>query len=401
MHRTKLKKTKVTAAGQKNISSFFSPQKDSTSSTKLSITAAALTKTEPRIKDGEAPPARLLCPSPSKRSVLRVLENLLPSSPDLLLSVPETPDSQMRPTSASPSRDPGRRCPQPSREVSSLEKAGQLSPLCRSPRSRGLGVRRVMTEEGGRAKREEGGSGSLKRLFSPPEESHNAKRPRTANTHALKPVIGPVTNSLKVTRPAIGPMKKPCSSDHIKSTGQSERSKGRGLSLSFSTTNRVGFSDSRKEVISLKPVSVRRVSPQSLVEPKQRQEQRAQGEEQPVFTVITEQKAVEQKVSVTPHTHTDVHTLNADTCEADTHTLDAHVHKPNTHTATVASAEERELGADGNGATGTAVTSSDRDRVAVTSSDQEGAGGTAGLVATIETDIISVSYGRVSRGQLV
>lgn len=39
-----------------------------------------------------------------------------------------------------------------------------------------------MTEEGGRIKREGGCSGSLKRLFSPPEETHNAKRPRTVNT---------------------------------------------------------------------------------------------------------------------------------------------------------------------------------------------------------------------------
>ncbi|KAM3876969.1 DNA replication ATP-dependent helicase/nuclease DNA2 [Diretmus argenteus] len=343
MPRAKIKKTKVTT-GQRDISSFFSPQKqkDSTCSTKFTT----LIKTEAQVDHGETSPSRVLSLSPSTRSILGVIENLAPSSPELLLSVPETPESQIRPTSSSSPRDPG--------------KSGQLSPLCQTPRSRRLNLRRVMTKEGR--------SGSPKRLLSSPEESHNAKRPRSTSTHALKPVTSdsPTMNALKVTRPATAPLNKPCfPSAHIKSNGQSERSEGQGLGLSFSGANQAVFSDSRKEVTSLKAVSVTEDSPQSLGEPRRCQEERAQDEEEPVFTVMAEQT----------HTHS---SLDADKhTKADTHSLDTHMHKPNTNTAAVASqisVKEGEVSVDGEEATAPAVTSVDQDRVAGTSLAQDGAG---------------------------
>ncbi|XP_034080188.1 DNA replication ATP-dependent helicase/nuclease DNA2 isoform X1 [Gymnodraco acuticeps] len=188
MNRTKLKNTKA-PGGQKNILSFFSQnhQKDVLSSAKLPVTGTAPARTEPQITDGQT--STLKPHSPLKRSILWDLENLQPLSPDLLLSVPETPDSQIK-LSSSSSSDGGRLSPRPGRGlVAGLEKLGHLSPICRSPRSKGQRARRVMDEEGGHAKREEGCSASVKRVISPPQESHNAKRPRNANP--AKPV-GPL-----------------------------------------------------------------------------------------------------------------------------------------------------------------------------------------------------------------
>ncbi|XP_044202740.1 DNA replication ATP-dependent helicase/nuclease DNA2 isoform X1 [Thunnus albacares] len=358
MHRTKLRKPKVTPGGQKNISTFFSTQNQKDlSSTKLSVTGVALSKTEPQIKDEEVFIFR--AHSPLKRSILGSLENILPSSPDLLLSVPETPNSQIR---LSSSREPGQLSPQPSREVASQGKLGQLSPICRSPRSKGSNVRRVITEEGGRAKREEGCSGSLKRLFSPPEESQNAKRPRTANPPAQR-ILSPIANGIKVTRPVIGPVKKPqFSSD------QSKRSEGQSLGLGPSRGSEVVFNDNRKNT------TLHNKSLHSLRAQTQQQEERDKDERDSGFTVITEQKAAEGNASERPYARLD----------KDTHTLTAHMHKPSAQAVTPAlerSTEEREDDLNEKGAAITAVISSNGDRGNVTSSDQEKTGGNAGVAS--------------------
>ncbi|XP_058484669.1 DNA replication ATP-dependent helicase/nuclease DNA2 [Solea solea] len=171
MNRSKLKKNKVTLGGQKNISSFFpcQNQKVESCSNKTSVRDAALTKTEPQIKDDETAPCRLN--SPLKRCILGELENLQPSPPDLLLSIPETPNSQIGCYSSSSSKESTPLSPLSSRNVVTLVKIDQPSSTCLSPNSKGLSVRKT--------KRTEGCSASIKRLFSPPEESHTAKRPRT------------------------------------------------------------------------------------------------------------------------------------------------------------------------------------------------------------------------------
>ncbi|XP_023251041.1 DNA replication ATP-dependent helicase/nuclease DNA2 [Seriola lalandi dorsalis] len=340
MNRTKLKKTKVTLGGQKNISSFFSSQnqKDESLSKRSSITDTGFVKTEPRIKDGETAPLGLH--SPLKRRVLGDLENLLPSSPDLL-SVPETPNSQIRcaSSSSSPSREAGCLSPKPSRERVSLVKIGQLSPICLSPRSKGLSVRRSVTDEGGRTKREEGCTDSRKRLFSPPEESHNAKRPRT--------VMSPTGSNLKVTRPVIGHGKTPyVSSDQLK--GQSKMFEG------HSRGTDVVFNDSRNTTTSLNSVSCH-----SLGGHRKHQEERDEDDKDSGFTVIT---------NGNPHTRLD----------EDTHTLTAHVHKPRAQTITPAlqrSAKEEEADLNKKEATRAAVTSPNGEEDNVPPSNQVQAAG--------------------------
>ncbi|XP_035007188.2 DNA replication ATP-dependent helicase/nuclease DNA2 [Hippoglossus stenolepis] len=316
MNRTRLKKTKVTLGGQKNISSFFSsePQKGESLSSKISITAFA--KTEPQIKNDES--ARVRLHSPVKRCILGDLENLLPSSPDFLLSVPETPTSQIRLASSSPSREAGRLSPRPSREATSLGNTGQLSPICLSPHAKGQNTRRT--------KREEGCSVSIKRLFSPPEESHNAKRPRT--------IISPTGSNL--TRSVIGHGRMPhFSSDQLKS--QSERSEGHRRGAG------VVFNDSRHPTVSLKSVSCHR----------KHQEERDEAEKDSGFTVITEQKAAEANTTGNPHTRLD----------KDAHTLTTAVHKPSAQTITPAPQAE---------AMRTAMTSPSGDKGPSSNQDQAG-----------------------------
>ncbi|GLD58312.1 DNA replication ATP-dependent helicase/nuclease DNA2 [Lates japonicus] len=335
MNRTKLKKTKVTLGGQQNISSFFSQNhKDDPLSKKLPITGiTAFAKTEPQMKDGETAPFRIQ--SPLKRRVLGDLENLLPSSPDLLLSVPETPSSQIRLAPSTPSRNAGCLSPQPNREVASLAKIGQLSPICLSPCSKGLSVQRLMT------KREEGCFGSVKRLFSPTEESHNAKRPRTG--------ISPTGSNLKVTMTEKTPL---FSSEQLE--GQSERRDG------HSRGTEVVFNDSRN--------TTKSVSCRSLRGHRKRQEERDEDERDSGFTVITEQKAAEVKTNGNPHT----------LFNKDTHTLTAHVHKSSAQTIAPEvqrSAKEGQGDLNKEEATRTAMTSPNGDKDEVPSSHQERGGG--------------------------
>ncbi|XP_038557223.1 DNA replication ATP-dependent helicase/nuclease DNA2 [Micropterus salmoides] len=334
MNRTKLKKTKA-PGGQKNISSFFSPQnqqKDFSSSTKLCVTGTELSKTEPQIKHGETSTFRPH--SPLKRSILGDLENLPPSSPDFLLTVPETPNSQIRLASSTSSRDPGGLSPQPSREVASLEMFGQLSPICRSPRSKGQSVRRATAKEGGKTKREEGFSTSLKRLFSPPQESHNAKRPRTANPLAQRNALSPTGSNLKVTRPVIGPVKTP----HFP-TDQSE---------GHSRDTEAVINGNKHKTMSLKSASFHSFGEQRKHEEK--------GNDCG-FTVITEQTASEVKADGNTHACLDENTLTA---------------QPSAQTITPApQRREGEIDLNKRGATrrngdGDNMTTSDRERAAAT-----------------------------------
>ncbi|XP_036952472.1 DNA replication ATP-dependent helicase/nuclease DNA2 [Acanthopagrus latus] len=318
MNRTKLKKA---PGGQKNISSFFSSQnhKQDSSSPKLSVTGAALKKTEPQVKYGETSTFRPH--SPLKRSILGDLDNFLPSSPDLPLAVPETPKSQIRHAS-SPS--------------SSLEKLNQLSPICRSPRSKGQSVRRGMIEDGGKTKGVEGCSSSIKRLISPPQESNNAKKPRTINSPAKRTLLSPTSVNLKVTRPMIGPLK----TSHFSRKEPEGHSRG----------TEVVSNDNRNKMLSLKSVWKRDMK------------EGAKNGNDSGFTVITEQKATEAKASGNPHTHSG-------------NTLTVHTHKPVAQTITPATHTSGEMDLNKRGATGTAMTSSNGDEDNATSSDQRQAGG--------------------------
>nr|XP_020445477.1 DNA replication ATP-dependent helicase/nuclease DNA2 isoform X2 [Monopterus albus] len=332
MNRTKLKKPKVTVGGQGNITSFFSSQnhKNESSSKTLSIPGTAIIKSETQVNDGELSQFRLY--SPLKRSVLGGIENLLPSSPDLFLSVPETPSSQIR------SREADCLSPLPNREVVSLAKFGHLSPICRSPRSKGQSVRRVMASEGGRAQREERCFGSLKRLFSPSEDFHQAKRSRT--------VLGPTGSGIKDRSLGIGPMM----TAHLcndQSGGPSEVLEG------HSRRSEVVCHASSNTLTSLEPVSCHLVEEQR----KHLEERDKDG-----FTVITEQKATETKTTGDPQTHLEKEALS----------LTAHVHEPSAQTVTPAPQSSTEVGEgdlNENEATRTAVTSSDGDGDNLTSSD--------------------------------
>ncbi|XP_017274119.1 DNA replication ATP-dependent helicase/nuclease DNA2 [Kryptolebias marmoratus] len=258
--------------GQQNISSFFvsKNQKASSSSTKVTITSDVFLKTEARIKGGKK-----LSP-PSKRSVLGELENILPSSPDLLLSVPETPNSQIR---LSSSREENRLSSEPHREALYRSEVSQLSPICRSPSSKGLKLRNIVTEKGEGAKKEERLSGPLKRLFSPAEESHNAKRVRSSPP---KLVISSTVGRLKAVNPFTDPAKTPQLYSH-QSDGRSESLVERG--------GKTGdLMNSRKAVISLQSVSDHLMK-------EQRKPQEEQEHAESDFTVITELKAAEVKTS--------------------------------------------------------------------------------------------------------
>ncbi|XP_031702307.1 DNA replication ATP-dependent helicase/nuclease DNA2 isoform X2 [Anarrhichthys ocellatus] len=317
MNRTKLKKTKKALSSSKK------------------FTGTALARTEPLIKDGETSTFRPH--SPLKRSILGDLENFLSSSLDLF-SVPETPSSQIRLDSPSPSRNPGRPSPQPSKEVASLEKLGQLSPICRSPRSKGQSARRVITEEGRKPKWEEGCSGSVKRVISPPQASHNAKRPRNVNMQAHRSVLSPTGSNLKAARSVIGTLKTPRFS-RVQSEGQSE-GHSRSTEVVFNG-NKNSFGEQRKH-----------------------QNTMNEHEKDSGFTVITEQKATEVK---------------------DTPTLIAHMHKPGAQTITAATkrgAKGGEIDLNKAGATVTAMTSSNEDGDNVASSDQDRAGENTGVTSS-------------------
>ncbi|XP_053720332.1 DNA replication ATP-dependent helicase/nuclease DNA2 [Synchiropus splendidus] len=155
---SRLKKSKGGSAGQKNISVFFTsrPPTDEhqrTCPTKQPVFRSAESKGEEKIACG-------LADSPSKRSVLVSLENHLLSSPDLL-SIPETPSSQIRLSNSGHSE-------------AHENQHEQTSPISRSSHCKVLGCG-MDSKEGTNRKM------SLKRLYSSPEEIHAAKRPRSSS----------------------------------------------------------------------------------------------------------------------------------------------------------------------------------------------------------------------------
>ncbi|KAJ3592791.1 hypothetical protein NHX12_005130 [Muraenolepis orangiensis] len=227
MDRAKLKSTKVTTGGQRNLLSFFSTGKQ-------------------------------------QRSVLGVLENILPSSPELLLSVPETPDSQIRPTFTLTSRDPSLK---PSTEAPSPGK----SPLSRSPRSRRVDVRRKMRMDGECENMTEEALVSGKQISSP-EEVHHAKRSRTGNTLGMRPATGHKTSDPIETLPA-----KLCFSE----------GKVQSSELSSPKADQVILAEVQRNLASLKPLSEMGVTPNG-------------SRKQSVFTMMTEQRAPALEVSVAP-----------------------------------------------------------------------------------------------------
>lgn len=108
------------------------------------------------------------------------------------------------------------------------------------------------------------------------------------------------------------------------------------------------------------------VSCHSLGEQRTHQEEREKNERGSGFTVITEQKAAEVRTNVNLH------------LEKDTHSLTAQVHELTAQIATSApqrSVKEGEADTNKTEATRTAMTSSNRDKDNVTSSDQEQATG--------------------------
>ncbi|XP_037549479.1 DNA replication ATP-dependent helicase/nuclease DNA2 [Nematolebias whitei] len=271
MNRTKMKMKAPPGIfkGQQNISSFFVPKNPKVSSSSTNETVSSvLTKTEAWINGGKK------LNSPSKRNVLGDLENVLPTSPDLLLSVPETPNSQIR---LSSSREEDQLNQEPCREAACKTDVCLLSPISRSPSAKGLKLQK-MTENGGKNKREDRLSGPIKRLFTPPEESHTAKRVRSSP----KLVINSTEVSLKGERPLADPVRTP-QRNWDQSDGWSESLIGeRG-----GTT--VNLTKSKNSAISLQSVSDHLVG-----------EQRKREKEENVtsdFAVITELKADETKTS--------------------------------------------------------------------------------------------------------
>lgn len=146
------------------------------SSRKSAAVISGSPATQPGIRDGNG--AVIQQESPLKNCFLQDLENLPPLSPDLVLSVPETPQSQIRLDSSLSSRDPGQEGCKSSLEAGLLERLGQMSPICRSPTSKVRDVRRTMTASGQKPKRGLEYSCSVKRVLSPPQDSHSVKRSR-------------------------------------------------------------------------------------------------------------------------------------------------------------------------------------------------------------------------------
>ncbi|XP_011607896.1 DNA replication ATP-dependent helicase/nuclease DNA2 [Takifugu rubripes] len=173
MNRTKLKKTTATG-GQKNISSFFMSKnqlQDSTTLTKLPIALPAPAKPEPHINDETS---TFIPNSPFKRNILGDIDNLLPSSPDLLY-VPETPKSQMRLFLAS-----------------STEKSDWSPQACR-PLSREPRIHQILSKDEGKTISHF--SCTRKRLISPPQESYSAKKSMNSNG------LTQTAHSLNIARP--------------------------------------------------------------------------------------------------------------------------------------------------------------------------------------------------------
>ncbi|XP_061132946.1 DNA replication ATP-dependent helicase/nuclease DNA2 [Syngnathus typhle] len=191
MNRTKLKLPKV-SPGQRAISTFFTSGNKALRPKSPGTTCSVLCKTDVQVQNEGVVANEVY--SPLKRSVLGDIENFLPSSPD---QVPETPSSQMI-------ADVKVLSLEPKTESSTLCNPVHLSPVCQSPRSKGLSV---MSD------RESVNCGSFKRFFNP-EDLPETKRPRTAealehspkkeNTHGRETVFTAIIKQKKTESKSVG-----------------------------------------------------------------------------------------------------------------------------------------------------------------------------------------------------
>lgn len=239
-----------------------------------------------------------------------------------------------------------------------LANLGQLSPVCRSPRSKGPNLRRVMAKDGGKAKakREDRTSGSMKRLFSPPEESHDAKRPRTTSPLTTGAVI--MSRSLKERNSITEPEKTP-SLPIERSAGCYDRSVG------HSQGTELILNDGRSAIISVQSES-------SLSLGQEKKPQQEHNEQDSGFTLITEQTAAEAKTSRKLHT-----SVEKDTPNALVHETSAEAITPALH----AGSKEREVHPNVKETTRTSKKVGDGDQK---TQDQEQNGGTAPACPTEE-----------------
>lgn len=144
----------------------------------MPIALSAPAKPEPRINDETS---KFIPDSPFKRNILGNIDNLLPSSPDLL-SVPETPKSQMK-LFLSSSTEKNDWSPQTHR---------QISPISCSPLSRESCIHQILSKDEGKTLSDF--SCTRKRLISPPQESHSAKKSMNSNG------LTQTAHSLNITR---------------------------------------------------------------------------------------------------------------------------------------------------------------------------------------------------------
>lgn len=119
---------------------------------------------------------------PFKRNILGDIDNLLPSSSDLLF-VPETPKSQMR-LFLSSSTEKNDWSPQAHRQMSPIS----CSPLPSEPR-----MCQILSKDEGKTIRDF--SCTRKRLISPLQESHSAKKSMNSNG------LTQTAHNLNITRP--------------------------------------------------------------------------------------------------------------------------------------------------------------------------------------------------------
>ncbi|XP_021436666.2 DNA replication ATP-dependent helicase/nuclease DNA2 [Oncorhynchus mykiss] len=285
MQRTKLKKNSVIGDHQKTLSSFFYPNK---------------------LKESTPPSKRTICSitemdssnvTSNQRSVLGGIENS-PLSFDLL-SVPETPDSQIR--TSHPARKPD---------------DGHLSPICRRPCSRGVSLIRENSPKAAMF--------SLRSKISPPPQVQTSTKNSNMQRCSVKRLfssddlqVAKRPKTMPVKRPSISPLRKPLLhgeeflSECLQVIDDTQNSKGtkfqQGTGLVVKAVNgrkpskagqiHLGYSvltSGAKEKIrnvmpSLKPLSVKRASSLSSNE-SSLPSSLSECEEECAFTVITEQK---------------------------------------------------------------------------------------------------------------
>lgn len=199
MQRTKLKNS-VIGGHQKTLSSFFYSNKPKESTPPSKRTICSITETDSSNVTS------------NQRSVLGGIENS-PLSFDLL-SVPETPDSQIR--TSHPARKP---------------EDGHLSPICRRPCSRGVSLIRENSPKAAMF--------SLRSKISPPPQVQTSTKNSNIQRCSVKRLFSPDDvqvakrpKTMSVKRPSISPLQKPLLhgedflSECLQVIGDTQNSKG-------------------------------------------------------------------------------------------------------------------------------------------------------------------------------